>query len=247
MVSVRRSATTGYICLQPQPSLFKQLQKETLPWKAPGRSLLIGDSCLDECESLELWASYLQSLTSWEGPVLPETLWQQHACGHAPPELVRPNQVDTAAKHAKAWLTESSLHTMASDTWSSVFTWSELCEALCSMNPSAAVPQSEPIPSSLLHCPCEVFRSLVLVFVSFAWILSKCPTHWLCATVIPLHKAGKTRRCADIVQANLHSAILVQNCGPLVVSASLATHSEANLSLAAWRCPGYRYGFCFIP
>ena len=80
---------------------------------------------------------------------------------------------------------------MASDTWSSVFTWSELCEALCSMNPSAAVPQSEPIPSSLLHCPCEVFRSLVLVFVSFAWILSKCPTHWLCATVIPLHKAGK--------------------------------------------------------
>ena len=53
MVSVRRSATTGYICLQPQPSLFKQLQKETLPWKAPGRSLLVGDSCLEECESLE--------------------------------------------------------------------------------------------------------------------------------------------------------------------------------------------------
>ena len=191
MVSVRHSATTGYMCLQPQPSLFKQLQKETLPWKAPARSLLIGDSCLDECESLELWASYLQSLTSWEGPVLPETLWQQRACGHAPLELVRPNQVDAAAKHAKAWITESSLHTMANDAWSSVFTWSELCEALCSMNPSAAVPQSEPIPSSLLHSPCEVFRSLVLVFVSLAWILSKCPTHWLCATVIPLHKAGK--------------------------------------------------------
>lgn len=60
-------------------------------------------------------------------------------------------------------------------------------------------------------------------------------------------QSWQTRRCADIVQANLHSAILVQNCGPLVVSASLATHSEANLSLAAWRCPGYRYGFCFIP
>ena len=59
------------------------------------------------------------------------------------------------------------------------------------MNPKAAVPQSEPIPSCLLHCPCEVFRPLVLAFVSLAWILSKCPEHWLYATVLPVHKPGK--------------------------------------------------------
>ena len=171
-------------------SFFQRLHRETVPWTEPQRSIVIGDDVLSDDTSLEMWASYLQSLTSWDGPESPEVLWSWF-CGRSVPDISSSTRLPKPmVQHGKDWLLQCRqlpLHVKLDQ----VFTWTELCETLGEMNSEAASPQTEPLPSALLHCQCEEFRSLILVLMSLAWILAKCPDHWLCAVVIPILKPGK--------------------------------------------------------
>ena len=178
------------VTLQPQPSLFHDLQRETSSWKAPARTLSINDTVLSEDESMEVWASYLQSLTSWDGPIDPDVLWSWFtgtSCPSSSPGTRLPEHV---VRDGKVWLAHASSD-LSPSSLTDVFSWAELCEGLHAMNHKAAVSPLDPLPSSVLQSPCEEFRSLVLALVSLAWIVGKCPPHWLCATVIPVHKPGK--------------------------------------------------------
>ena len=106
---------------------------------------------------------------------------------------------------------------------SEVFSWAELCEGLQAMNTEAAVSPLDPLPSSVLQNHCDKFRSLVLAFVLFAWIVGKCPPHWPCATAIPLHRPGEIG-FLFLTGPRVCAAFLVPNLGHIVTPSCLAPH-----------------------